>query len=416
MQRFSARFCTRFVAIGAAAWMALAAAPACADIPLGPGDQVRVRVTGLNALDFEAPILGDGMVDLDWLGTFEAAGHTVDALEDKVQRATEGKIIKQYDREGAFYIVQLEQSDVHIARTAYAAVVVAGDVNTPGAIPFEPGLTVRDVIAMAGGAAPSLMSGMASVEPAEVLRWQSDYDAATRAYAQATAALWRINAEIAGEYGATQPDSADMAVTADVAQALIDEQARLMQLNRKNEDGERAYFVQAQDQAIVRIGILESQQEKLAEGLAADTEEEQRVKELVERGLTPGTRLSEVRRSTVLSATRLLELEESLARAKLDVTRLKREAEAYEETRLAALLTERQAGETALADSRRAMTLASRFLGGGTGMSGYEIIATIYRREAGGRNELAMEESSELMPGDTLEIQLASRSALMPGQ
>lgn len=391
----------------------LMATPAWADMTLNIGDTLKVRITGLAELDFEARVQEDGTIDLDWMGTFAAAGQEINALEDELQRSAQGKIVKQYSRDGAMYILQLEETDVHLTRTAYAGIVVAGNVRNPGAYAFDAGMTVRDAVAIAGGAVPSTFIDSSTISAEQLLRWQSDADVAAQRAAAARILIWRLTAEINEDYALQPPDYAMMPVNDATAGHLIDQQRQIMLLNHDNESGERAYFKEAEDQALERIEILQEQQQNLTAALEADTAEEQRIGDLVERGLVPSNSITDVRRSTALSATRLLELEESLARAQLDVTRLQRETQAYDQRRLAGLYVQKQSAETQLQDATRELQLLSRYLGGAVATADssgalpeYEMHAVAYRRAGTGRSAVPLDEDGLLSPGDTLDVTL----------
>lgn len=390
---------------------AVVASPVWAEMSLNIGDTLQVRITGLAELDFEAKVLEDGTIDLDWMGTFVAAGQEINALESELQRSAQGKIVKQYSRDGVMFILQLEQTDVHLTRISYAGIIVAGNVTNPGAYAFDAGMTVRDAVALAGGAEPSLFIDSSTISPEQILRWQSDADASAQMAAAAQVLIWRLTAEADQDYDLPTPDPSVLPVAETETVRLIAQQRQIMLLNRENESGERAYFNEAEEQALGRIEILQAQQQKLNEALESDTAEELRVADLVERGLARSATVADVRRSTVLSATRLLELEETLARARLDVTRLQREAEAYDQLRLAGLLAARETAKNQLMDATRELQLLARYLGGSVATVGtagalpeYEMRAVAFRRAQNGRSAVPLSEDGMLSPGDTLDV------------
>ena len=160
-----------------------------------------------------------------------------------------------------------------------------------------------------------------------------------------------------------------------------------------------------------RIEILTKQSEQLQESLDVDRLEEKRVADLVERGLAAGTRASDARRSTAQSATRLLDVEDDLARTKIDITRLVRQTNAEEEERLQALLDIKAQASTKMSEARFRMDVASKFLG----MSGVDIVSStiaaefdltmvIHRNQDGKAVQSAVDMDSTLLPGDTLEV------------
>ena len=94
-----------------------------AEIRLGKGDRVKVVIAGLSSLDFEAKVAADGSLDFAWLGNYDAESKLLTDLEAELQAASEGKLVKQYDRDGKLFIIQLEGLDVNLLHIAYNPIV-----------------------------------------------------------------------------------------------------------------------------------------------------------------------------------------------------------------------------------------------------------------------------------------------------
>lgn len=398
----------------------LAATTASADVRLERGDRVAATIVGLPQLDFEAVVDKDGQINLRWLGRYDVSQtSSLSELERSVRNEARGRIIKQYGRDGDLFILQLEVDDVYLSLAGYRPVVVSGDVRKPGKVEYTPGLTVREAIAIAGGAQSSMLAGLTIADPTQLLRWQSDFGLAALTHAETMVKVWRISVEIgdASEDGAPEP--ANVRIPEATLAALIAEQRDILAVNRKTEVGERNYFVEASRLAEQRIDILRQQQEKLAASTSEDEAEERRIAELVGRGLAPAGRLADIRRSNVLAATRLLDLEENLAFALFEFARLERQALQYEEERLQTLLTNREAEREALRAARHRMEIIAEYLGSQSseyladeiyGVS--EMQATVYRMVDGRREEAALALDAELRPGDALDISFAESAGL----
>ena len=148
-----------------------------------------------------------------------------------------------------------------------------------------------------------------------------------------------------------------------------------------------------------------------ASKLLCSEEEEARVVSLTERGLTAGSRLADTRRTTVLSATRLLEVEEDLAATGLVLTRLKRDREQFEQERTLRLLQERREAGLEARDASVQMDTISKYLAGASNEIGTEDLitdidyeVTIYRVVDGQLQALPADKLARLLPGDSLEI------------
>ena len=147
----------------------LAAAPA-GPYRLGPGDKLRVLTVADAALNGDFRISASGDIELPMLGRFHAAGFTASGL---------GRAL-----EYALKAAGLERApSVAVEVVRYRPVFVLGEVNKPGAFPYQPGMTVLTAVALAGG-----FTYRAVERDAEVVR-NRDGHAARAAKASRDAAL-----------------------------------------------------------------------------------------------------------------------------------------------------------------------------------------------------------------------------------
>lgn len=105
---------------------------------LGSGDVITIRVFGEEELTFEEIRLTDaGTISYPFIGEIRAAGKTGMELE---------KIIGDALR--ADYLVDPK---VSVRIIHYREFYVNGEVKSPGGYAFQPGLTIRKAVALAGG-------------------------------------------------------------------------------------------------------------------------------------------------------------------------------------------------------------------------------------------------------------------------
>jgi protein involved in polysaccharide export with SLBB domain len=104
---------------------------------IGQNDQVRIQVFGEDDLTVETKVGGDGTINYPLLGTLEVAGKTVKEVQDYLtKRLAEGYV---------------RAPKVTVLMVRYRNFYLSGEVRTPGAYPFEAGLTVQKAVSMAGG-------------------------------------------------------------------------------------------------------------------------------------------------------------------------------------------------------------------------------------------------------------------------
>jgi polysaccharide biosynthesis/export protein VpsN len=132
---FLAPFLLAFFAI-------LSTAPASAQeasYVLGANDVINISVYGEEDLSLrEVRITDNGLVTYPLLGEVQVLGLTIRGLEERLRR---GLVEEEY----------LIDPKVTITMVSYRPFYIDGEVEKPGAYPFEPGLTLRKAVSIAGG-------------------------------------------------------------------------------------------------------------------------------------------------------------------------------------------------------------------------------------------------------------------------
>ncbi len=104
---------------------------------LGPGDVIVIQVFGEDELKLETQLTDSGTVNYPFLGTIKVVGMTIKQLEQHV-----------YDGLKPDYFVE---PNVFVGIVQYRPFYIHGEVNKPGGYPYQPGMTVNQAIALAGG-------------------------------------------------------------------------------------------------------------------------------------------------------------------------------------------------------------------------------------------------------------------------
>ncbi len=114
------------------------AASALEDYRIGPGDRLRIEVLDQAQLSREVMVQADGAVRLPRVGSVAFDGLTLGEAQARLtQRVTAS--------------MGLARPDVNIEIVTYRPVYVTGHVQTPGAHAYSAGMTVINLIALAGG-------------------------------------------------------------------------------------------------------------------------------------------------------------------------------------------------------------------------------------------------------------------------
>lgn len=119
--------------------MPFAASAQTSSYVLGADDVIAISVYDEEGLSFEEiRILDSGKITYPFLGEVIAAGNTINSLED---------IIRNGLINGEFLI----NPAVTVNIVEYRPFYISGQVAAPGSYPYEPGLTLRRAISIAGG-------------------------------------------------------------------------------------------------------------------------------------------------------------------------------------------------------------------------------------------------------------------------
>lgn len=107
------------------------------DYRLATGDTIYVRVYDEADLTMRLAVPNDGVVRYAFVGNLQLAGKTVDQLEEEIM----GRLLGDY----------LVNPQVSVSIVEYRAFYIQGEVGKTGGIAWQPGLTVRTAITLAGG-------------------------------------------------------------------------------------------------------------------------------------------------------------------------------------------------------------------------------------------------------------------------
>ena len=104
---------------------------------LATGDVIYVRVYGEDDLTMRLTVPSDGTVRYAFVGDFQLAGKTIDQVEKEIM----ARLLGDY----------LVNPQVSVSIAEFRDFFIQGEVARTGGIPWQPGLTVRTAITLAGG-------------------------------------------------------------------------------------------------------------------------------------------------------------------------------------------------------------------------------------------------------------------------
>ena len=107
------------------------------DYALGTGDMVRIQVYDEKDLYLESRVSDRGTISYPFLGELQVSGLTPGQLENRISLRLKGD-----------YLINPK---VSVDILEYRQFYVNGEVKQPGGFPFQPGITVRKAVSIAGG-------------------------------------------------------------------------------------------------------------------------------------------------------------------------------------------------------------------------------------------------------------------------
>lgn len=347
------------------------------------GDVLEVRFLG-EELPIETRVDLDGFIALPEIGRIRAAGNTPQELEEAIEtRAVERNLFAD--------------PAVTVAMLAYAPILVAGDVRTPGTVEFFPGVSASSAVALAGGV---LAAGL---DPEALTLMEADLRAESRQldeeYLRLQLRAARIQAQLDGR-DALPEDLVAEAREAGAGRA-VDLEADILDNAARSAVEITELWRQSLEETEEQIRLFEQRIESQEKVVALQQEELDRARDIVERGLRPREVLIGAERAATDAQTRLLEVQSAYSVALNTRTNRRQDLIAFESNRRTDLLETQRATLTEMEANRARMRAIAerRSMMGGLGYSATADRRFLLTRD-GDRREIDPE--TLLRPGDIL--------------
>lgn len=380
---------------------------------IGPGDTLRIRVlewrpsTGepfaWEALEGDYVVGPDGMIALPLIGTIEAQGQDRTAI---------GAAIGERLKESAS-LLQAPSAVVEVAE--WRPVFVAGAVDRPGAYPFRPPLTVLQAVSLAGGMRRSA-DPFARIER-DSITGRGQLRVVALELDQLGARRARLEAELAGADAIDFPEEL-VERRADPAIGRLLREEELIFVSR----GEALEQEVAANQRLETL--LREQVEQLEEQVALKErqleslrEETESVRDLVQRGLTTATRLSDLERRLTGYESDRGDIIRSIIRAQVDINQAERNVIALRASHRREISRELRDTQGAIEELHERFATASALVQEAEVIaparslarerqSEQEPIFTVIRMVDGAPTEMDADEKTLVLPGDTVRAVL----------
>ena len=366
-------------------------------IRIGQWDPVTQTYTSWPDVSGEYWVGADGIVSVPMAGSVQAAGLTVTELSAAILTQLQARMGASGEVDASVEIIE------------YRPVYVMGEVQTPGAVAYLPGMNVIEAIGLAGGfrrAETAYLQGersaLASLGAHEVLRLELLRRLATMA---------RLQAEL--QSAEAIPVVAELADDP-AAPALLAREKEIKDAGDAEVASQLAQIADLEKLLAAEIDRLGEQITLRGEQLALAQQELANTADLVERGLTTASRRMDLQSLVADQEVRLLELETARLTAEQRVNEAGARRLEILNTRKRDILDALAVEEAEIASLRARMkteaALYAEAIGSGEGFVTTEGLAApvIERTRKGpeGLSRTEVDRAADLQPGDVIEVRL----------
>ena len=381
-------------------------APAVTQYRLNVGDVLELSVRGFPELRQKAIVEMDGEVALPLAGRVRVMGMPIADAQAVVKELVISRPLQQRSPDGRETYVALAADDVNVTIAEFRPVYVSGDVGKPGELPYRPGMSV-----LAGGV--DIMRYRLVNPFTESADFKGLHESLWTEATRLRVRLARLDAEIDGKTQLGAIDTSDIPLPRDFVDGIIKSEAETLRRRRDDYEKEKKHILALVTQYKAKVTTLSQLTSAEEEGSQADTKEYEQMLEFNRRGTVPLSRLMEIRRIQLTSSTRLLQTRVQLDQANRDLSDAERNLDRFDNNYRLTLVNDKQdqvvaygalqARISANADKlQHTSLLKSRLVRG----PGAKVTIQIFRSLIDQKLEIAGNEDTPLLPGDTVEISL----------
>ncbi len=377
---------------------------------VGPGETVEINISSIPDHNLRAVVQADGTIVIADVGSIMIAGLTPTEMQTRLETVLPTKLFHARTSDGKMQTYIIAPSDITSGVVTYGPVYVTGAVFNPGEMPYRPQLTTQQAIAVSGG--PSLIRGRAPQGGGDPVDLQRDYQSLWTEYLKAHYHRERIMAEMKGvaEFDLRAP--AGTPLPEKLASTIGNSETEALKLALEDRRREQAYLEAGAKGASEQIDVLSEREKVEAAAEKGDQQDLAKVTQLLKNGNLTNDRVSEIRRSLLITSSRRLETLVELMRERNRRSDTERKIEQSQNQRKTKLLDDLRDTSVLLVD------LDVRLQATGSKLQMHDVGTrvepsidklsqpkmTIMRKVDGQWQKLPADMETELLPGDVLEV------------
>jgi polysaccharide export outer membrane protein len=333
------------------------------------------------------PLELDGTAAFPLIGGLPAGGRTLAEVRARVQELLPQQVFRNRSFTGSEALQVIEPHEIHVSIAAYRPVYLQGDVARTGSVEFQPGLTVRQAVAVSGGY--DLLRSGAGGSLVEALELRNQHETLAIGLAKERARIWRLESALGRSAAFDRSQFA--AVDPDTLAEIVRLESEHLKTYRNDHQSQKAELTAAIDAATGRLDSLTTQSKSEEEGSRLDEVEMERVNDLFRKGLVPITRVNDVRRVALLASTRALQTRIAAENVRKEREELRNQLRRTDDARRMEILKELQEAnanaerlQTQVRSAREKMLLAGSSRLALARSAGAKLDIAIFRKGQGG--------------------------------
>lgn len=388
---------------------ALVSVAQAADYQLGAGDKLQIRIIEWKVVDgtfLEWPaVSGEYLVDisgsltLPFVGKLAAVGQT----SEQISQAIAEKLQKK------FAMVRPPEASVQILE--YRPFFVTGDVDEPGSFPYASDLTVLKAVAFAGGH----LTQAGRRTDREVVDARGNILVLDNQRVFLLAKHARLLAE---RDGLSQIELTPELQKTPALTPIIADENTILQARKRKMDLQLTALEDLRALLQLEITSMEQKAELQRRQVKLAREEFEKIGSLAKKGLVVSTRMLSSERTVADLESRLLDLESAILRAKQDISETNQDEINIKNSFENDIAIELQDVEAELKEVafkvQTQMNLMSETMNLAEQNKDEDNIGphatyTLVRQQNGSVEELQVDETTEVHPGDVVKVRIANQ-------
>lgn len=378
---------------------------AAAQLPLAPLTKLRLTVVQFvaltgdykrwDALGGDLDVGPDGTLSVPILGSIDVSGMSVDQLGTEIAARLQAKL------------GLLDAPNAAVQILAYPPVYVVGSVSTPGQYAFQPGMSVVQALALAGGERRAETASSLS----ETIKLQADLDSFSSDIVRLTARIARLKTEFAR--GADLAFPVEINKTDQLTAEIIAQELQIFHAHVNEFARQQTGLTQLAELYNAEIGALQQKAAAVEQQIAQAQKQVDTITALVKAGSATVSRLNDAERAladlrsqTLDNVIATMTARENLNRSQRDLAKLQDEQQsdtasqlqqeqaALEKLMLNQTSTMRMLRQSVEVDQNMVLARAATT----------SLVYSIVRQQDGRATILDATEASILKPGDLVRV------------